>query len=177
MQPVLDDGSATARPTGDEAVRMNGPDEREHRPIGEIHGKLISYGPVDRGSSPIDITGPQEAEKRACKTPKHLQDYICCTAHSTNPSSSGTPIQKASSGKPYPIANYVTCNNFSDAHRYYLAAITKIVEPRVFHEVAKDPKWRESMAKEIEALELNHTWSVVDLPPGRKPINCNGFIK
>jgi len=28
------------------------------------------------------------------------------------------------------------------------------------------------MAKEIEALEVNNTWVLVDLPPGRKPINC-----
>ena len=33
------------------------------------------------------------------------------------------------------------------------------------------------MAKEIEALELNHTWSVVDFPPGRKPINCKWVYK
>ena len=112
MQPGLDDGFAAARPTGDEAMRTSGLDERERGPIGERHGETISGGPVDRGSDPIDITGPQEAEKRARKTPKHLQDYICYTARSTNASSSATPIQKASSSKPYPIANYITCNIF-----------------------------------------------------------------
>ena len=28
------------------------------------------------------------------------------------------------------------------------------------------------MAEEIKALEENHTWAVVDLPPGKKPISC-----
>ena len=95
----------------------------------------------------------------------------------THPSSNATPIQKVSSGKPYPITNYVTCHNFFEAHKCYFAAITKIVEPRFFHEVVKDPKWREAMAKEIEALELNHTWSIVDLPRGRKPISCKWVYK
>ena len=92
---------------------MSGSDEKECGPIGERHGEIISGGQVDRGSGPIDITGPQEAEKRVRKTPKHLQDYICYTTSSTNPSSSATPIQKATSSKSYPIANYVTCNIFS----------------------------------------------------------------
>ena len=33
------------------------------------------------------------------------------------------------------------------------------------------------MGKEIEALELNKTWTVVDLPPGRKPISCKWVHK
>jgi len=64
--------------------------------------------------------------------PKHLQNYIYYTTCPTNPSSNATPIQKASSGKLYPIANYVTCDNFSDVRRNYLDAITKIVELRLF---------------------------------------------
>ena len=66
---------------------------------------------------------------------------------------------------------------FSGAYRCFLVAITKIVELRLFHEVVKDPKWREAMPKEIEALELKHTWNIVDLPPGRKPINCKWVYK
>jgi len=49
-------------------------------------------------------------------------------------------------GKPYLIANFVTCA--FDAHRNCLAMITKIVEPKFFHEAT---------AKEIDALELNET--------------------
>ena len=33
------------------------------------------------------------------------------------------------------------------------------------------------MAKEIEALELNQTGRVEDLPPGKKPINCKWVYK
>ena len=33
------------------------------------------------------------------------------------------------------------------------------------------------MAKEIEALELNKTWTIEDLPPRKKPINCKWVYK
>ena len=33
------------------------------------------------------------------------------------------------------------------------------------------------MAKEIEALELNNTWVIADLPPEHKPINCKWVYK
>jgi len=62
-----------------------------------------------------------------------------------------------SSGSLYSTVNYVTCDNFSTAHRYYLSAITKIVELKFYHEVVKDPNQREAMTKEIRALELKKT--------------------
>ena len=82
------------------------------------------------------------------------------------------PSPPISSSKLYPIGNYVTCHKFSISHRAYLAAIAKIVELRFFHEAVKDLHWKDAMIKEIEALEKNNTWSVVNLPPGNKPINC-----
>lgn len=39
-----------------------------------------------------------------------------------------------------------------------------------FQQVAADPAWVKAMQLEIDALERNHTWSIVDLPPGKKPI-------
>ena len=44
-------------------------------------------------------------------------------------------ISKVSSGEPYPIAHYVTCDKFSNVHRHYLTAISKVMEPRFFEEV------------------------------------------
>ena len=59
----------------------------------------------------------------------------------------------------------------------FLAAITKIVEPRYYQEAAVDPNWRKAMVEEIQALEDNKTWTLVDLPPGKKAINTNGSIR
>ena len=89
---------------------------------------------------------------------KHTQDYIRYTARPIDPS--------------YLIANYITCNKFFDGHGCYLAIIIKLIEHRFVLEVVKDPKWREAMTKDLEALDLNHTWSIEDLPLGCKPINC-----
>ena len=33
------------------------------------------------------------------------------------------------------------------------------------------------MAEEIRALEDNHTWTLEDLPPGKKPISCKRVYK
>jgi len=51
------------------------------------------------------------------------------------------------------------------------------VEPRFFHKAVQDPKWREAMLKEIEALEENNTWSVESLPSGRPELIANGYSK
>jgi len=58
-----------------------------------------------------------------------------------------------------------------------LAAIAKDVQPTFFHEAVKNPNSRDAMIKEIEALEKNNTWSVVDLPSGKKPINYKCVYK
>ena len=54
----------------------------------------------------------------------------------------------------------------------FLAAITKVIEPRHYHEVVKDPQWREAMVEEIQVLEKTDTWVLQDLPPEKKPISC-----
>ena len=66
----------------------------------------------------------------------------------------------------YPIANYVSYENFNASHKTFWAAITKVAEPKYFQEVVKDPLWRKAMAEEIRAMEENKRWIVEDLPPG-----------
>ena len=54
-------------------------------------------------------------------------------------------FQHSSSHTPHPIVNFVTCSNFSPTHQILLAAITKIVEPKFYHEATQDPLWQKAM--------------------------------
>jgi Integrase core domain/GAG-pre-integrase domain len=107
---------------------------------------------------------------RARQPPAKLRDYICYTAH-VNPFYAH-PTSSQSSGTPYPISHYVTCNKFSLAHRKFLCAVTKGKEPEHFGEAVKNKNWRDAMKAKIEALERNGTWNVEDLPQGKTLIGC-----
>lgn len=50
-------------------------------------------------------------------------------------------------------------------------------EPRSFREAMADSGWRKAMKAEVQALENNHTWKVVELPPAREHSDVNGSTK
>lgn len=50
-------------------------------------------------------------------------------------------------------------------------------EPTSFLEVVQSPKWRATMDKEIEALELTNTQTLTTLPPGKISIGCKWVYK
>ena len=39
------------------------------------------------------------------------------------------------------------------------------------------PMWKEVVNSEIESIMQNHTWELVDLPPGSKPLGCKWISK
>ncbi|KAL2497584.1 Reverse transcriptase Ty1/copia-type domain-containing protein [Abeliophyllum distichum] len=47
------------------------------------------------------------------------------------------------------------------------------IEPQSFKESvnsSEGPQWREAIKSEIDSIMQNHTWELVDLPPGCKPL-------
>jgi hypothetical protein len=50
-------------------------------------------------------------------------------------------------------------------------------EPTSFTEAERSPSWRKAMMEEMDSIEENDTWSLVDLPPGRKPIGVKWVVK
>ena len=72
----------------------------------------------------------------------------------------------------YPLKHYVTCTKFSTSHQVSLATITKIAEPRFYHEAVKSENWRQAMIAAIQAFEKNDAWSIVSLSSGKKSISC-----
>ena len=46
-------------------------------------------------------------------------------------------------------------------------------EPQTYKEAissSEGPLWKEAIKSEIDSIMQNHTWELVDLPPGRKPL-------
>lgn len=62
-------------------------------------------------------------------------------------------------------------------HNGFLVAIAAGYEPSTFAEAIKDVKWRDAMKEEIRALEDNGTWTIEDLPMGKKAIGCKWIYK
>ena len=55
-----------------------------------------------------------------------------------------------------------------------------IGEPQTYKEAITSPEalsWKEAINSEVESILQNHTWELVDLPPGSKPIGCKWIFK
>ena len=53
-------------------------------------------------------------------------------------------------------------------------------EPRTYKEVVSStegPLWKEAIRSEIDSIMQNHTWELVDLPPGCKPLGSKWIFK
>ncbi|KAJ0534888.1 putative RNA-directed DNA polymerase [Helianthus annuus] len=77
----------------------------------------------------------------------------------------------------YGIEKVVNYANLSVENMCLVSSLNKSVEPSSYSEAIKDPRWIEAMNCEMEALNRNNTWVVVDLPKGRKPIGCKWVYK
>lgn len=77
----------------------------------------------------------------------------------------------------YHISTNLRYSNFSSNNQSFLANISSIREPRFYHEALTDPRWKQAIDLELEALESNHTWDIVDLPPNVRSIGCRWVYK
>lgn len=41
----------------------------------------------------------------------------------------------------------------------------------------RDPRWNNVVIVEADALGINHTWDVTDLPPGKVAIRCKWIFR
>lgn len=52
-----------------------------------------------------------------------------------------------------------------------------VKEPHDFSEAQTSVEWQQAMQHELNALETNNTWEMVDLPPGKRAIGCKWVYK
>ncbi|GKA12174.1 ribonuclease H-like domain-containing protein, partial [Tanacetum coccineum] len=96
---------------------------------------------------------------RQSKLPVRLNDYVL------------------NSNVKYGIEKYVNYSKLDSVTLCFATTLNKSVEPSCLFEALSDPNWVEAMNNEIEALNRNNTWTICDLPIGRKPIGSKWIWK
>ncbi|CAL8167941.1 unnamed protein product [Prunus armeniaca] len=69
----------------------------------------------------------------------------------------------------YAIAHYVSNHRLSPECKVFVTRMDNIKIPTHVEEAFNDPKWAVAMNIEMEALQKNNTWDIVDLEKGTKP--------
>lgn len=77
----------------------------------------------------------------------------------------------------YPLTEYISDEQLSGGHKAFLAAVCADSEPKNFKEAMRDKRWTKAVYKEVDALEVAHTWNVVDLPPARVALGTMWVFK
>ena len=177
--PVLSDSSNATNPTSSAAISDT--TSSAHSGVPDSSISLLSNDASSNISSPSASSSPLAEQPlgrghRVKRAPTHLQDYVSHTVLCSLPQTSASTSCE-SSGTPYPLTNYVSCDRFSLSHKQFLAAVTASTDPTTFGEALSSPAWRLAMAQEIDALEKNGTWSIESLPPGKKAIGCKWVYK
>ena len=110
---------------------------------------------------------PIRRSSRTIKPPSYLQDYhLAYSKHNSIPSS-----------HPHPLSQVISYNSLSPSYRQFVLQISSTFEPQYYHQAIKLPEWREAMQAELAAMELNNTWSVTPLPPGKNSVGCRWIYK
>ena len=58
-----------------------------------------------------------------------------------------------------------------------MANLHSIFEPQTYSEAKGTSEWEQAMEAEFQSLQKNHTWTLSDLPAGKKPISCKWVYK
>ena len=56
-------------------------------------------------------------------------------------------------------------------------SMSSLLEPKSFKHAIQDPKWCDAMTIEIYAIEVNKTWSLIELPIEKNVISCKWVYK
>lgn len=107
-----------------------------------------------------------------------MEDYHCKLAVTSAANSSLSSVAGFHpSSLLYSLHSYLNYDKVLASHQAFALSVSTHLEPTSFQTFVTFPEWRQAMAKEIEAFELNNTWIVCSLPAGHTPIDCKWVYK
>lgn len=75
-----------------------------------------------------------------------------------------------STRNPYLIYNCVSYHQLSPTYCALVTALASVSIPKTIQEVLSHPGWKQTIFDEMSALESNHTWELVPLPPRKSVV-------
>uniref|UniRef100_A0A2N9FH39 Integrase catalytic domain-containing protein n=1 Tax=Fagus sylvatica TaxID=28930 RepID=A0A2N9FH39_FAGSY len=72
----------------------------------------------------------------------------------------------------YPISNYVSSHRLSPSCKAFANQLSSVSIPKNLQEALNNPRWKAAMVEEMEALQKNSTWKLVELPKDKKTVGC-----
>jgi Reverse transcriptase (RNA-dependent DNA polymerase) len=135
-------------------------EHRDEAQVGET-STIPSGGEEERNEPSEEPTQEESLRRKSARQirpPVKLRDYV-------------------SQQVMYPIQDFISYNRVSSAYPAYLSNITNKTEPTNFSEANQSSNWRKAMKEELQALEKNDTWDIVNLPKNKKPVGCKWVYK
>ncbi|KAL5772612.1 hypothetical protein ACOSQ2_012536 [Xanthoceras sorbifolium] len=120
--------------------------------------------PLNIPSETTTIPPPRQSTRLKRPSAWHRDFLMSSQAHQSTSTPSPIP------GTRYTLSDFLSYSRFSASHSTFLVSITDHTEPKNYAQAILNPNWRQAMNTELEALQLNNTWSLVPLPIGHKPI-------
>nr|GEW41573.1 putative reverse transcriptase, RNA-dependent DNA polymerase, Gag-polypeptide of LTR copia-type [Tanacetum cinerariifolium] len=131
-------------------------------------------GPKIEEDHTISHEEPEPRSKRVRTQPAHLNEYVVNLPPSVTNSQPGS---NQANSTVHPISHFVSYDKFSHSYKAFLTTISSNHEPSCFEQATQDEKWRNAMQQEIKALEKNETWTLEELPKGKRPIDSKWIYK
>ena len=76
----------------------------------------------------------------------------------------------------HPISSFCSYNHLSSHSCSFIASLDFISLPKTVCEAFSHHSWRSAMVEEMQALDDNGTWNLVQLPTGKKAIGCRRVL-
>jgi len=115
-------------------------------------------------ASSLDSVVPIRRSARSSNPPTYLSEYHCYNV-------------THNSKIPYPIQNFVNYSKLSTPYIHYLCQISENYEPQTYKQAIHFPHWQKAIDDELATMDVNNTWSITHLPPGKKSISCKWLFK
>ena len=72
----------------------------------------------------------------------------------------------------HPLSHFVSLEKLSPSYQAFVLKLNSIETPKIVQEALRNDNWRKEMREEMSALIKTNTWEVMDLPIGKKKVDC-----